>query len=440
MAQTWVKTLALVVLLAALAPCHAAEATVSHGRFQQVSVHRPEGAPQRVVLWFQQHSGASAATLETLRADGALVAVVPVAGVRAALAREHAGRCAFGAGDVENFSRWLQAWLQLPGYRLPLLAGDGEGASLAYALAAQAGPGTLAGLMTDGFNGAAAAPLPVCGPAVEGARIQPVAVPVPWLAAGGDAATREFIAQVPLARSVQLSRRAGAAPGLRAGARVLGAQRGVASAPPPASLQGLPVVEVPAQAPGDTLAVFLSGDGGWAGLDKDVAAALARQGVAVVGLDSLRYFWSPRTPQGVAVDLQRIIDHYRQQWHRPQVMLIGFSQGADVLPASINQLQPAQRGALQRIVLMSMGAKADFEFHVSNWLGSSGSGLPIAPEVLRLPEAKTLCVYGANDADALCPSLPASAGLRRIELPGDHHFNGDHDRLAAVILQGLRTP
>ncbi len=49
---------------------------------------------------------------------------------------------------------------------------------------------------------------------------------------------------------------------------------------------------------GPTFAVILSGDGGWAGLDKKVAAALAAQGIDVVGIDSLRYFWSERTRRG----------------------------------------------------------------------------------------------------------------------------------------------
>ncbi|MGM3262679.1 AcvB/VirJ family lysyl-phosphatidylglycerol hydrolase, partial [Klebsiella pneumoniae] len=91
---------------------------------------------------------------------------------------------------------------------------------------------------------------------------------------------------------------------------------------------------------------------------------LNEHGVAVVGIDSLRYFWSERTPKGFAADLQKIIDHYRQQWRRDKVMLIGFSQGADVLPATINQLDSASREALERIVLLSVGKKADFEFHV----------------------------------------------------------------------------
>ncbi|MBJ7517944.1 MAG: virulence factor family protein, partial [Stenotrophomonas sp.] len=117
---------------------------------------------------------------------------------------------------------------------------------------------------------------------------------------------------------------------------------------------------------------------------------------------------------------------------RPKLLLIGFSQGADVLPASINRLAPALRSQVQLIALLSVGRTADFEFHVSNWLGSNDDGLPIAPEIARLPTDRTLCIYGQKDADALCPHLPPGVGV--LQLPGDHHFNGDHDRLAREIL------
>ncbi|MGE6332358.1 virulence factor family protein, partial [Stenotrophomonas sp. NPDC077659] len=324
---------------------------------------------------------------------------------------------------------------------LPLVGGDGEGAEMAYTLAAQADTQVFAGLLTTGFCPDHSHERMVCGDGVTHNRLQPTELNFPWLSAAGGNGCKAgqasaFVQQVAMAREFKRTTRGDASPGLVAAARVMGAQVGVSLAPPPTALKGLPVVEVPASGNGGRLAIFVSGDGGWAGLDKNVAASLSEQGVAVVGIDSLRYFWSERTPKGFAEDLQKIIDHYKQQWHRDKVMLIGFSQGADVLPASINQLPPATRDALDRIVLLSVGRKADFEFHVSNWLGGGGGGLPIAPEVARLPAAKTLCVYGKDDEDALCPDLPANDGVQKMKLPGDHHFNGDYDRLADVILKG----
>ncbi len=83
--------------------------------------------------------------------------------------------------------------------------------------------------------------------------------------------------------------------------------------PAPPDLGNLPVIEVPAQAgtaSGDTFAIIMSGDGGWAGLDKEVALALSAPGIPVVGLDSLRYFWTARTPDGLAADIDRMIRYY----------------------------------------------------------------------------------------------------------------------------------
>ncbi|MBD8696174.1 virulence factor family protein [Stenotrophomonas sp. CFBP 13718] len=429
--------LLMLTMLGAL-PADAGTLQVSHGRFQQVPVQQPETAPQRVVIWF--HAAGKAALAQRERAaladDGALVVAVDLGQLQAALRREHAGDCAFGSGDVENFSRWLQAYLRLPGYRLPLLAGDGEGAAFAYALAAQADAGVFAGLLTTQLPEAPVGQRMTCGAGTAAGRLQASALSLPWLDAR-DAqghAEHALLRDVARARSFRRTADGDAVPGLRAAARVIGAAPGVSVAPPPAGLDDLPVVEVPAVGAGDTMAIFVSGDGGWAGLDKDVAAALAARGVAVAGVDSLRYFWSARTPAGFAADLARIATHYQQRWQRPNLLLVGFSQGADVLPASINKLDPALRARVDLIALMSVGRTADFEFHVSNWLGSNDDGLPIAPEVAKLPAAKTLCIYGAKDTDALCPDLPPGS-VRVLQLPGDHHFNGDHDRLAAEILK-----
>ena len=103
----------------------------------------------------------------------------------------------------------------------------------------------------------------------------------------------------------------------------------------------LPLVEVPAKQPaGDLLAVIVSGDGGWAGIDHDVANDLASKGVPVVGLNSLQYFWNARTPDGAAADLQRIARHYLPAWGRQQLLLVGYSLGADVLPFMASRLPP----------------------------------------------------------------------------------------------------
>jgi type IV secretory pathway VirJ component len=202
---------------------------------------------------------------------------------------------------------------------------------------------------------------------------------------------------------------------------------------PPQSLEDLPLVEVPADTQaGDTFAVFLSGDGGWAGLDKEVGAALSARGIPIAGIDSLRYFWKARTPNGLAADLDRIIRYYSFHWKKSRVILIGYSQGADVLPFAVNRLPAATRALVQLTALIGLGKQAAFEFHVTNWLGG-GSGLPIKPETDRMTAADTLCLYGDDDDDSLCPAI-GTQHARVMNLSGGHHFGGDYKKLAELIL------
>lgn len=46
----------------------------------------------------------------------------------------------------------------------------------------------------------------------------------------------------------------------------------------------------------DTMAIIYSGDGGWRDIDSEVGGYLQGEGVPVVGVDSLRYFWTERLP------------------------------------------------------------------------------------------------------------------------------------------------
>ena len=257
--------------------------------------------------------------------------------------------------------------------------------------------------------------------------------------------TAEFIARVPGASLVTLPKvghgysveRNWLPQFLRAYSDVAGAKDTFESELP-AGVGDLPLVEVPAVGgTSDVLAIMLSGDGGWAGLDEAVAAELHAQGIAVVGLDSLRYFWSARTPDGAARDLERVMQHYARAWNRPRIVLIGYSQGADVLPFIVNRLGPASRQVVAGTALIGLSDTAFFEFHVSHWLGTPSGGLPIPPELARLHVGRVLCIHGADEADSPCPRLKG-VGLRRIELPGGHHFNGDYVRVGRAILEGLQ--
>jgi type IV secretory pathway VirJ component len=200
--------------------------------------------------------------------------------------------------------------------------------------------------------------------------------------------------------------------------------------------QDLPLVEAPASTGAERreIAVIVSGDGGWAELDKNVAAGLAAAGVPTVGLSSLRYFWTPRTPDTAAADLARVITHYGAAWHAEHVILVGYSFGADVLPFLVNRLERAVRARVTQVALLGLGATATFEFHVAEWTGQAAG-----PEYLTVPEVERLtvpvtCVHGAGEEDSACVEI-RSPRARVVTVGEGHHFSGEYARLVDVILQ-----
>jgi type IV secretory pathway VirJ component len=199
-----------------------------------------------------------------------------------------------------------------------------------------------------------------------------------------------------------------------------------------------PVVELPARPEIDTLAIVYSGDGGWRDLDKSIAEYLQAHGVPVVGVDTLRYFWARKAPQAAAEDLADLIATYTESWKARRVLLIGYSFGADVLPAMIGHLPQADRDRIAQVSLLGLGSTIDFEISVSGWVGQDDDdGQPTLPDVRRIDPRLVQCIYGGEDDDPACPHLRGS-GAEVVETSGSHHFDGDYDKLAETILGGLR--
>jgi type IV secretory pathway VirJ component len=446
------------VTLTGVAPAAPAADHLSHGRFKDVTIYAPVGTATAVVLLLSGRDGASVRLAQlalALARHGALVAAIDGRQFEGALDAD-GGDCVFPDGDLENLSHFVQAYYHLPTYQPPLLLGYGSGATLAYGSLAQAPANTFAGVITVGFCPATSLRKPLCKSEAlqldrteEGFRYLPAPrLSNPWVALQGErdsvctpGAIRDFTAGMSGAAVVSVPGDLEAAdrwmPQLLAAFDTL-VHRTAPRNPPsaPVALGNLPVVEVPPRpdaAPTDILAVILSGDGGWAGLDKEVAQALAEHGIPVAGLDSLRYFWTARTPQGLAADLDSLARYYLQHFGKKRVLLIGYSQGADVLPFAVNRLAPATRARVALVVLMGMSEHAVFEFHVSNWLSDDNSGPATMPEVSRITGVPILCIYGEGDNDSLCPKLDA-ATVAVVKLPGGHHFNGDYARLAREIL------
>lgn len=202
-------------------------------------------------------------------------------------------------------------------------------------------------------------------------------------------------------------------------------------APAPASTE----IPIPSTRPGDTLAVFYSGDGGWRAIDQNVAQHLADNGVPTVGVDSLNYFRTRRSASDAAQDLAVVLREYQTRWGRREVVLIGYSFGADALPVIVPRLPADLRAQVSRVVLIGTGPNGDLKFHPVSWLNLAASdAFPVRPAIEALKGVKVTCVYGDQEKDDICPSL-SDRRVTKVRLPGDHHFNRDYDTLAAAVLK-----
>ena len=198
----------------------------------------------------------------------------------------------------------------------------------------------------------------------------------------------------------------------------------------------LPLVEVPAQGTSDTLVVFVSGDGGWAAIDKSISRVLADNGMPVVGLNALQYFWTKRTPEAASRDLQRILEAYLANWQKARVLMVGYSRGADVLPAMITRLPEELQRKIRLVALLGPSPRVEFEFHMADWLHNSSGGYAVKPEVEKI-RSSVLCLWGEDDKDSLCRDLKGPA-INVVTLRGAHHFDGGYEKLAQIILGQLK--
>jgi len=445
---------ALSGFLSAAAP---ATETLDYGLFGTLHLTRPAGDIAHTVLFFSDRDGWSArqdALSATLAAEGAFVVGIDLPYYLKKL-ESIDKKCSYPAGHVEEVAHWIERHEGLSTYTYPLVIGDGDGATFAYALTAQAPKGTFAGLITLGWDAAFRLTRGFCpgdaGTATaadgDGAfRVVPVAsLPSTWV-------PRPF---APDARLIGLLADA------RVGVQALGAvmpplamrdanadigatfkrwrrNEDAARVALPDDVADLPITDIaPTKGDAHRIAIIITGDGGWAGLDRGVADALNAEGVRVIGFSTLKFFWHKQTPDAAAQAIARIVAHYGKADPAASFVLIGYSFGASLVPVVANRLPEELRKRVDGGVLISPDDEAVFEIHVGDWFGSThhDEALPIGPE-MAASKVPLVCVHGADESDSFCLK-PQPSHVHVVQLPGGHHYNGDYAALGDLIVKNL---
>ncbi|MET0749111.1 MAG: AcvB/VirJ family lysyl-phosphatidylglycerol hydrolase [Rhizobium sp.] len=356
--------------------------------------------------------------------------------------------CIYIVSDLESLSQQVQRSVADKAYELPIIAGIGAGGTMALAIASQTPDATVSQTLAVDPAAGMALTKDLCTPAektkvgdtvviglMDGVLPNPIVTSFTAAApkdgrdhvealqkdhpeieirdSSDDAATTLTNTLVDLVKSLSAEK----------------------------SPLGLPINVLDTKPTEDTLAIIYSGDGGWRDIDKEVGSYLQDQGIPVVGVDTLHYFWSERKPQETADDLGRIIDYYTKHFKVQHVVLVGYSFGADVIPASYNLLKPKQRAQVVQMSLLSLSRKVDYVISVMGWLGASSEGKGGDPinDLKSVNPKLVQCVYGTDDdEDVACPDLKGT-GAEVVAMAGGHHFDDDYETLAKKIIEGVKS-
>jgi type IV secretory pathway VirJ component len=208
--------------------CAAAHAeTVTLAPFGEVAIVRGAAEPREVVLFLSGDGGWNLGVISMAQRIADLGAVVAGIDIRHYLAQLElsSDACVSPAADLEKLSRSLQGGLKLEPYRTPTLVGYSSGATLVYAVLAEAPPGAFKGALSLGFcpdldlkkplckgSGVAATPRRNAQGVLKGVNFLPAkSLAGAWISLQGQldevcaaAPAREFIARVPGAEAVVL--------------------------------------------------------------------------------------------------------------------------------------------------------------------------------------------------------------------------------------------
>ncbi len=373
---------------------------------------------------------------EQLSRQGNLSAVLSIDDYLANIVQHHSN-CFDAATPLSVYAQDIQQHHQFPQFTQPFVTGFGSAGSYLFAMLTQVPAGIFRGAYSVDWSNNIRLPIAPC---ITSSQVSWIAQqqraslrnfplpPTPWALFNSSPLIQQWSPDYSLLENWQADKKLFETsldnrlenPGKKA-------------------LAHLPLIEMPSNLADDQLAIIISGDGGWANIDKDIANQLAKEGIAIVGWNSLDYFWEEKSPTIAGRDLQTTIDYYLKTWNKRRILLIGFSMGADVMPFMVNRLNSETKARIISVNLLNPSTSVDFVFHLSGWLGNADRAAHLLyPEMKDWNQWPTRCFYSEKN-ESLCEEIqehhaekPDKQDL--IYLPGDHHFDGNYQQLVKLIL------
>jgi len=473
------KSLASIILFLFLFPrsifaIAITEDSVSYSSFGKITMYIPAQKPSSIALFISGDGGWKLGVINMARnvADqGALVAGIDYKRYYKSLAKSSSS-CYYPAADFERLSMMLQKKYKFSEYVKPVLIGYSAGATLVYGLLAQAPANTFKGAVALGFCPDIQSPKPLCeGYGLSSHHVKnktflldrTTRLTAPFIVLNGVrdltcpfAATKEFLKGLPSSEFITLSK---VGHGFSIADNWLPqfniAYKKVLDAPAypqqhnaqaellrpkyyPDVSNNLPLSFIPSSEINSKPLVFLiSGDGGWTSFDHSLAETIASQGMPVVGLDSQKYFWNPKSPERTTEDISKTIDLYMQRYNKKSFILMGYSFGACIVPFVANRIPFPLKEKMKELFLISPDEEGDFEIHISDMLGLgiNKEKYDVVSELKKIESIKPVCLFETEADRDVIQRFEMSSHSTILKLAGGHHFSNNYKAIVDRMLE-----
>lgn len=182
------------------------------------------------------------------------------------------------------------------------------------------------------------------------------------------------------------------------------------------------------------LVLYISGDGGFNSFTNDFCKGVNQSGYTVTAINSKSYFWNKKTPEEVAAALTAYLDGALKGRANQQLLIIGYSFGADVTPFILNRLGATVKSHMLRTVLMAPSATTDFVIRVADMWGTAKKrSMDVVAEINRAAGQRIVAILPGDDNDFPVKTVKL-AGFKATVLKGGHHFGGDTADLVKIVI------
>lgn len=452
--------------------------TLKIGAFGKVTLYKPKTVPTAVVLFISGDGGWNSGVIDMAKniADqGALVAGIDIQHYFKEIKKEKS-KCYYPAGDFEELSLMLQKKLKMKEYLKPILVGYSSGATLVYGMLAQAPANTFSGAIALGFCPDIETDRTLCdgsgltshvlkpGKAFYLEKTEKLTAPFIVLQGTTDqvcnyADTKKYMEGMNQGKLITLAKVGhGFSVTKNWLPQFIEAYKEILNTPSYSKQKSeenpllkeqhltplpfeMPLTLIPTKSKEEILpiAFVISGDGGWTSFDQSVGEALAEKGLAVVGLDAQKYFWTAKTPIETANAISKAVEHYLQQWNKKSFVLVGYSFGASVVPFTAANFPDSLKEKLKGVYAVSPDVKADFEIHIADMLSleSSNDNYDVVSEMKKIKAYNPVCFFGSEE-DPETRKRFSESDIKTIELPGSHHYNNDYNKIAESIFKEIK--